>query len=83
MGVRNLFEDSFDRQTPCVLRSEARRYYISIHTNLAGDLPHIMGDRVQLQQVLMNLLVNGIDAMKKVEGTREIMITSQRARMTN
>jgi signal transduction histidine kinase len=37
-----------------------------------------MGDRVQLQQVLMNLVVNGIDAMKKVDGTRELLITSQR-----
>jgi C4-dicarboxylate-specific signal transduction histidine kinase len=67
------------REMLVLLRSEARRYYVSIHTNLAGDLPHIMGDRVQLQQVLMNLLVNGIDAMKEVGGTRELMITSQRA----
>jgi C4-dicarboxylate-specific signal transduction histidine kinase len=66
------------REMLVLLRSEARRYYISIHTKLAGDLPHIMGDRVQLQQVLMNLIVNGIDAMKEVEGTRELMITSQR-----
>jgi signal transduction histidine kinase len=38
-----------------------------------------MGDRVQLQQVLMNLMVNGIDAMKEVDGTRELAIKSQRA----
>jgi signal transduction histidine kinase len=37
-----------------------------------------MGDRVQLQQVLMNLMVNGIDAMKDVDGTRELAIQSQR-----
>jgi signal transduction histidine kinase len=38
-----------------------------------------MADRVQLQQVLMNLMINGIDAMKDVVGTRELTIKSQRA----
>jgi signal transduction histidine kinase len=36
-----------------------------------------MGDRVQLQQVLMNLMMNSIDAMKDVDGTRELTIKSQ------
>jgi C4-dicarboxylate-specific signal transduction histidine kinase len=62
-----------------LLRSEAMRYSISIRTKLAQDLPPIMGDRVQLQQVLLNLMTNGIDAMKEVGGTRELMITSQPA----
>jgi signal transduction histidine kinase len=37
-----------------------------------------MGDRVQLQQVLMNIMINGIDAMKDADGTRELIIKSQR-----
>jgi signal transduction histidine kinase len=37
-----------------------------------------MGDRVQLQQVMMNLTTNSIDAMKAVGGTRELAVTSQR-----
>ena len=37
-----------------------------------------MGDRVQLQQVLMNLMINGIEAMKDVDGTRELAIESRR-----
>jgi PAS domain S-box-containing protein len=62
-----------------LLRSEATRYSISVRTELSDDLPQIMGDRVQLQQVTMNLIINSIDAMKDVEGTREIIITSQQA----
>jgi C4-dicarboxylate-specific signal transduction histidine kinase len=62
-----------------LLRSELTRYSVSILTDLAADLPEIMGDRVQLQQVLMNLMINGIDAMKDVDGTREIAIKSQPA----
>jgi C4-dicarboxylate-specific signal transduction histidine kinase len=46
---------------------------------LAEDLPRVMGDRVQLQQVLMNLMMNSVDAMKSVDGTRELGIQSQRA----
>ncbi len=38
-----------------------------------------MGDRVQLQQVMMNLIMNSIDAMKDVDGTRELAIESRRA----
>ena len=62
-----------------LLRSEAIRYNISVRTELAADLPQVMGDRVQLQQVLMNLMINGIDAMKDVDGARELAIQSQRA----
>jgi len=61
-----------------LLRSEATRYSISFRTELMENVPQIMGDRVQLQQVMMNLIVNGIDAMKEVEGTRELAVKSQR-----
>ncbi len=62
-----------------LLRSEATRYSIEVRTELSEDLPRIMGDRVQLQQVTMNLIINSIDALKDVEGTREIAVRSQRA----
>jgi signal transduction histidine kinase len=62
-----------------LLRGEATRYSISVRTELSEDLPQIIGDRVQLQQVTMNLIINSIDAMKDVEGKRDIAITSQRA----
>jgi signal transduction histidine kinase len=51
-----------------LLRSEANEYAVSIRTNLAEDLPKITADRVQLQQVLMNLMLNGIEAMKENGG---------------
>jgi signal transduction histidine kinase len=62
-----------------LLRSEATRYSIALRTELAADLPQLMGDGVQLQQVMMNLVLNGIDAMKEVDGTRELTINSERA----
>ncbi|HWZ98683.1 MAG TPA: ATP-binding protein [Candidatus Dormibacteraeota bacterium] len=66
------------REMIVLLRSEATRYNITVRLELAADLPAIMGDRVQLQQVLMNLIVNSIDAMKEVDGPRELAVKSQR-----
>jgi PAS domain S-box-containing protein len=60
-----------------LLRSEANRYSISIGTELAEDLPKVMVDRVQLQQVLMNLMLNGIDAMRETAGRGELTIKSE------
>jgi PAS domain S-box-containing protein len=62
-----------------LLRAETSRYSVSVRTELAADLPRVMGDHVQLQQVLMNLMINGIDAMKEADGTRELAIKSWRA----
>jgi C4-dicarboxylate-specific signal transduction histidine kinase len=67
------------REMIVLLRSEVARYSISVRTELAGDLPQVMADRVQLQQVMMNLISNSIDAMKVVDGTRELAIKSRRA----
>jgi C4-dicarboxylate-specific signal transduction histidine kinase len=66
------------REMIVLLRSEASRYNITVRMELAADLPRTMGDRVQLQQVLMNLIVNSIDAMKEVDGARELAVKSQR-----
>jgi signal transduction histidine kinase len=51
-----------------MLRSEARRHGVSIRKDLKDDLPMTVADRVQLQQVLMNLMLNGIEAMKDMGG---------------
>ena len=68
------------REMIVLLRSEVARRSISVRTELAVDLPQVMGDRVQLQQVIMNLISNSIDAMKDVDGTRELAIKSRRAK---
>jgi len=60
-----------------LLRNEATRHSIALRTDLSSQLPHIMADRVQLQQVLMNLMLNGIEAMS--DGAGELMIRSQKA----
>jgi len=67
------------REMIVLLGDEASRHSISVRTELAEDLPHVIGDRVQLQQVLMNLIVNGVDAMHDVDGPRELIIKSQPA----
>jgi PAS domain S-box-containing protein len=66
------------REMIVLLGSEANRHSISIRVDLAEDLPKVMADRVQLQQVFMNLMLNGIDAMKGITGGGELTIQSQR-----
>ena len=56
-----------------------QRNQISLQTQLANDLPLILGDRIQLQQVILNLLINAIEAMSEVsEGPRELWVSSQK-----
>jgi len=67
------------REMTVLLRNETTRYAVLVRTDLAADLPAVTGDRVQLQQVVMNLIMNGIEAMKDIEGSRELAIKSERA----
>ncbi len=62
-----------------LLRNEAARYSISIRSDLAEDLPKVLADRIQLQQVFMNLMLNGIEAMEHMGTVGELTISSQRA----
>jgi len=59
-----------------LLRNEALRNSVTIQTELAEDVPRVNADRLQLQQVFMNLMLNGIDAMKNVN-ERELSIKSE------
>jgi len=65
------------REMIVLLRSEANRYSISIRTELAEELPKVMADRIQLQQVFMNLMLNAIDAMKGTADGGELTIKSE------
>jgi PAS domain S-box-containing protein len=59
-----------------LMRSELRRNEISIETELtAGPLP-VLGNRVQLQQVILNLIMNAVEAMNTVEGVRMLRVSS-------
>jgi PAS domain S-box-containing protein len=68
------------REMIFLLRGETTRYNIVVRTDLAADLPRVMADRVQLQQVLMNLMINSVEAMKGVDGPRELSIKLQSAK---
>jgi PAS domain S-box-containing protein len=60
-------------------RSELVRHGVSLHTQLATGLPLIEGDRIQLQQVILNLVLNAVEAMSGVDnGVREVRISTKR-----
>ena len=65
------------REVLTLARGELRRHDVILRTELAtGDQP-VMGDRIQLQQVLLNLIMNGVEAMREVtERARELTVSS-------
>jgi C4-dicarboxylate-specific signal transduction histidine kinase len=88
--IRALFKrqspakDSLDvneviRESIVFVRDEALRHGITIRTELAPDLPKVKADRVQLEQVVLNLVMNAIDAMREVVNRpKEVIIKSRR-----
>jgi signal transduction histidine kinase len=61
-----------------LMQNEAVRKGVVLRTDLAADVPPVLGDRVQLQQVLLNLFMNGVEAMASVaERPRELLIYSR------
>jgi PAS domain S-box-containing protein len=65
------------RELIVLLHNEVNCYPISIRTELAEGLPKVMADRVQLQQVFMNLMLNAIDAMKEMTDAGELTIKAE------
>ncbi len=64
------------REMTALLKKETVRHSIKIHSDLNEDMPNVLADRVQLQQVFMNLMLNAIEAMK--DGGGKLTITSRR-----
>ncbi|MGA9725786.1 MAG: MHYT domain-containing protein [Candidatus Binatus sp.] len=66
------------RESILLVQREVLRHGASLRTELAFALPHVLGDRVQLQQVIINLLMNGVEAMASItDRPRELVIRSQ------
>jgi signal transduction histidine kinase len=60
-----------------VTRSELLRNDVSLQTELAKGLPLILGDRIQLQQIVLNLIMNAVEAMSDVsKGSRDFLIST-------
>jgi two-component system sensor kinase FixL len=57
-----------------LIRAETRRRRVAVETELAAELPPVRGDKVQLQQVLLNLLLNGMEAMAGMSGEKELTV---------
>jgi C4-dicarboxylate-specific signal transduction histidine kinase len=64
-------------ETAALAEGQASRNNVSIALELAPDLPAVLGDTIQLQQVILNLLMNGIEAMTSVDRPRQLLIRSQ------
>lgn len=62
-----------------LMRSDLLHRRVTVHTVLAPDLPAVLGDRVQLQQVLLNLVINACDAIGEQAVAREIVVRTESA----
>lgn len=83
-GKKEATSESLDlneaaREVIALSRNELQRGRVILRTELAGDLPAVAGDRVQFQQVILNLLLNASDAMSGVEDRpRQLVVRTER-----
>jgi len=73
LDINEVIEDTI----PLVQR-QALSHRVTLRSDLAAGLPEVLGDRVQLQQVIINLLINGLEAMAPLtDRSRELIVRSQ------
>jgi PAS domain S-box-containing protein len=89
-GMRTLFKKAPTTKEPVdinevaqevliLTQTELKKNRVSLRTQFANDLPIVIGDKIQLQQVILNLVLNGIEAMRGVaEGQRDLCVSSQK-----
>ena len=68
--------DQMIREVIGLGQSEVQRNHVALETQLSDDVPLVFADRIQLQQVMLNLMMNAIEAMSQVTGSRELLICS-------
>ena len=62
-----------------LVSAEAQRNRVLLRTELSNDLPLVLGDRIQLQQVILNLIMNAIEAMRGIDQTqRKVLVVSRK-----
>jgi two-component system, LuxR family, sensor kinase FixL len=67
------------RDAIALSRSELEKRRIELYTELASDLPRVRGDRIQLQQVILNLMLNAIEAMEGTLEPKELLVISRKS----
>lgn len=67
------------REVLVLVRRELQGYGVTVHTHLSDDVPAILGDRIQLEQVLLNIIMNAIEAMSSAgDGPRRLQVNSEK-----
>jgi signal transduction histidine kinase len=74
LGINDVIQEVI-----AITRGEVQKGGATLHTHLSANLPLVTGDRVQLQQLMLNLIMNAVEAMSEVQDrSREIIISTQR-----
>ena len=67
------------QETAAFARPELQKRDVALRFACSGDLPRVLGDRVQLQQVILNMIMNAAEAMESTEGAKHLVITSRQS----